>query len=236
MGISQQQAKDAILANPAPVMFVDTCIFLDIVRSPIRDNIDASLPEIARRLVEISRKTPKEVWLVTSETVRAEWIENIADVKLEATREIKKLEQRRRHFLTAAGSANGIQYAYGDAEGALQLENRLELISREFLDECLVITPEDVHSVRAMQRVKQYRPPARRGKSEPKDCEIFEVFLGLCSEIMVAGFQKPMLFTSSNTSDYSGDNAAGITQELGAFNGKFVSNLPWAMAVIDGRA
>jgi len=86
-----------------------------------------------------------------------------------------------------------------------------------------------------MQRVKQYRPPARRGKSEPKDCEIFEVFLGLCSEIRTAGFVSESIFISSNTTDYAGENSVGITQELNEINGKFVSSLPWPKAEVDGR-
>jgi len=236
VGITQQEARDAIVGSPAPILFIDTCIFLDIVRSPVRDNIDANSAQLAQTLCTYAQKTPREVWLVTSATVRAEWLENIPNVKLEVSREIRKLEKRRRHFLSSAAAANSVQYAYGISEGSLQLEARLESISRALLDECLVIAPEDIHLIRAMQRIKQYRPPSRRGKSEPKDCEIFEVFLGLCGEFRTTGFHEKLLFASSNTTDYAGDNAAGIEQELNEVNGKFVDSLPWAVAAIEGRA
>ncbi len=231
--ITQREASAALVSVPCAVLFVDTCILLDIVRAPIRDTINANSAAIAQRLCALSRESPRGVWLVTSETVRDEWLENIADVKLEVAREILKIEKRRKHFLSAAGAANNIQYTYGDSEAAIRLEDRLESISQALLDECLIITPESAHIISAMQRVKQYRPPARRGKSEAKDCEIFEVFLGLCADSRAGGFCGPVLFASSNTTDYAGDNAAGIKKDLGQVNGQHVSNLPWAMALIE---
>ncbi|MDB9453144.1 hypothetical protein PN478_10020 [Dolichospermum circinale CS-534/05] len=39
MFISSTELSEVIISAPAPVLFLDTCIILDIIRSPFRDNI-----------------------------------------------------------------------------------------------------------------------------------------------------------------------------------------------------
>lgn len=227
----------ALLVNsPAPVLFIDTCVFLDIVRAPVRNTINAESAKYAQALCTRSSKTPTSLWLVTSETVQTEWHENITSVKKEVEQEIQRLELKRKHFISAAQAATGSQYQYGQSEIALKLVSQLEATSQALLNTSLVVSPDDAHLINAMRRVKGYRPPAQRGKAEPKDCEIFELFLGLCKDSRAAGITDHFVFASSNTRDYGVSNGGGIQPELNSINARLVHDLAWAVAAIDGRA
>jgi hypothetical protein len=234
--ITYTAACSLLAASPAPVLFVDTCIFLDIVRAPIRELISAESAKFAQNLCARSSGNPRSLWLVTSETAWTEWNENIAEVVNEVEREIRRIESKRKHFISAAQAISNCRYQYGQSEGALNLPSASKISSKRLLDACLVISPDNDHLIKAMNRVKQYVPPARRGKSEAKDCEIFELFLGLCKNSRTAGSADQFVFASSNTKDYGTDNAGGIQAELNCVNAKYVSDLPWAIAAIDGRA
>ncbi len=236
MPISYADACSAISEEPSAILYLDTCVLLDIVRSPVRDSIDSDSAKFARSLIARSNSSPRSLWLVTSATVETEWHENIAGVLEEAEREILKLESRRRHFLSAAKAATDMQYQHGQVESALDLANKLKLVAESLLHACSIITPEDTHLLGAMNRVKQYLPPAKRGKAEPKDCEIYELFLGLCRELRTRGVVSEFVFSSSNTKEYGHDNSGGIQTELASLGAKYASNLAWAEAVLDGRA
>jgi hypothetical protein len=129
-----------------------------------------------------------------------------------------------------------VQYQHGQVESALDLANKLKLVAESLLLACFIVTPEDSHSLGAMNRVKQYLPPAKRGKAEPKDCEIYELFLGLCRDLRTRGVGSNFVFSSSNTKEYGQENSGGVQPELASIGAKYASNLAWAEAVLDGRA
>lgn len=236
MRISYPDACRTILGEPSAILYLDTCILLDIVRSPVRESIDSNSARFAQSLMGRSSSNPRALWLVTSATVEMEWQENIDEVIKEVEREVLKLESRRRHFLSAATAATNTQYQHGQAESALDLVRQLRTVSKSLLDACVIIIPEDAHLLGAMNRVKQCLPPAKRGKAEPKDCEIYELFLGLCRELRTSGMINDFVFLSSNTEEYGQNNSGGIQPELSRVCAKYASNLAWAEAVLDGRA
>lgn len=236
MPISYADVCSAISGEPSAILYLDTCVFLDIVRSPVRENIDSNSARVAQSLIERSSSNPRSLWLTTSETVEMEWSENIDGVLQEVEREVRKLESRRRHFLSAAKAATNAHYQHGQIESGLNLANKLRDVSRSLLDACAIISPEDAHLLKAMNRVKQYFPPAKRGKAEPKDCEIYELFLGLCQELRARGVGNGFVFLSSNTKEYGLENSGGIQPELTSVGARYASNLAWAEAILDGCA
>ncbi|MCS4505609.1 PIN domain-containing protein [Arhodomonas aquaeolei] len=236
MPISYADACSTILGEPSAILYLDTCVFLDIVRSPVRESIDSNSARFAKSLIERTISNPRALWLITSATVAMEWVENIDDVLEEVERETLKLESRRRHFLSAAEEVTGAHYQHGQIESAIDLANKLKFASKSLLDACTIISPEDAHMVGAMNRVKQYLPPAKRGKAEPKDCEIYELFLGLCQDLRAGGIIENFVFCSSNTKEYGSENSGGIEPELTTLSAKYTTKLAWAEAILDGRA
>ena len=235
MPISYADAFSLIWEKPAPIIYLDTCILLDIVRSPIRDNIDSNSAKLAKSLMARSNPNQRTLWLVTSATVEKEWQENIVGVLEETKREVIKLELRRRHFFAAVKSVAYIDYQDGQLErnDILHLLADLKSIAESLLNSCLVIVPEDEHLVSAMNRVKHYVPPASRGKEASKDCEVYELFLGLCKDLQNSSAENKFVFLSSNTKDYGRSNSGGVQPELSKLGAKYATSLAWAEAVID---
>lgn len=65
-----------VLGNPAPVLFLDACIFLDIVRAPLRNK--ASEVQFARVFLGAAQRNPKTVHLLVAPPIETEWNDNIA--------------------------------------------------------------------------------------------------------------------------------------------------------------
>ncbi len=236
MPISYADACSAISADPSALLYIDTCVFLDIIRSAVREDINSLSVKIARSLIDRSNSRSRSLWLVTSATVEMEWYENVAGVLKETEREVLKLESRRRHFLSVANAATNMSYQHGQLESGLDLANKLKTVAESLLNSCIIVIPEDAHLLGAMNRVKKYLPPAKRGKAEPKDCEIYELFLGLCRDLRAYGVERDFVFLSSNTREYGQENAKRMKQELESVGAIYVSDLAWAEAVLDGRA
>ncbi|MGL6434838.1 PIN domain-containing protein [Aeromonas caviae] len=234
MLISYADACSAISGEPLPMLYIDTCIFLDIIRSAVRENINSDSAKFAQSLIARANSNSRSLWLLTSATVEMEWHENVAGVLEETEREILKLESRRRHFLSAADAVTSMRYQHGQVESALDLANKLKSVAETLLQSCAIVIPEDAHLLGAMNRVKQYFPPAKRGKAEPKDCEIYELFLGLCRDLRTRGVESDFVFLSSNTQEYGQKNSGGVQPELTVLGAIYVSNLAWAEVAVNG--
>src|SRR5438874_2706953 len=87
-------------------------------------------------------------------------------------------------------------------------------------------------------RVVDDRPPASKGKSEYKDCEIVEHYLALAKALRAAGFAEPCILVSSNTRDYRvlGPTAdAAFAAELRTAGLSFVTDIVWARSQSGGH-
>lgn len=235
MFLSSEDISQRILEFSAPVIFIDTCIFLDILRSPYRDNIHVDAIASALELIKMSESDPCKVWLLTNEMVHSEWVENIANVKQELEREVKRLEHTREQLVIAANVILEMKPAHGQKMTSLNLHGHLENLSRNFLSHCLIIKQEDSHSVKAIHRIQKCLAPAKKGKPEPKDCVIFEAFLDISEKVRKLGYSKEIYFVTSNSSDYGKANSSFIIEELNRINATLIDNLPWALAVVEGR-
>lgn len=235
MFLPKTEVFSHIVENPAPVIFIDTCVFLDILRSPIRKNISTDIITTTLKLIEMSEKTPREVWLLTNETVHGEWNDHINSIKLELEKEIKSVEIKREKLFLAAKKTLGQTCEYGQKETSINLHCHLESLSRNLLNNCLVMQVEDMHSVRAMQRIRKCLPPARKGKQEAKDCEILEAFLDISKCIRDNDLEHVICFISSNSDDYGKPEQSPIQQDFDSVNTKYVNNLQWALTLIENR-
>ena len=72
-----------ITANPAPVLFLDTCILLDVVRAPLRSKPDEV--RFARLFLASVQKNPKTIHLLVPSPVQPEWDTHIQERVNECT-------------------------------------------------------------------------------------------------------------------------------------------------------
>jgi len=146
--LSSEDISKRIVNSSAPILFIDTCIFLDILRSTFRDNIHV------------------------------------------------------------------------DA-----IISALSLITEQEYNHCAM----------GMQRSIKCLAPAKKGKSEPKDCVIFEAFLDISRRVRKLGYSKEIYFVTSNSNDYGKANNLFVIDELNRIKATLIDNLPWALAVVEGR-
>ena len=66
-----------ITANPAPVLFLDTCILLDVVRTPLRSKPDEV--RFAQLFLTSVQKNPKTIHLLVPSPVQPEWDTHILE-------------------------------------------------------------------------------------------------------------------------------------------------------------
>ena len=110
MTSSLEHVINEIVRSTAPVLFIDTCIYLDVIRSPIRTNISKDTAKWAKILTGKAKE--KVFWLVTCKTIQDEWQDNVSNVVSELDREAKKMETSNLHFHSVLSSIDNEYVKY----------------------------------------------------------------------------------------------------------------------------
>jgi hypothetical protein len=220
--------SDQLAAAALPVLFLDTCILLDVIRA-IKRRYKNCVEHAARLLDTASAATPQCV-VVISHLVRHEWGANEQALLDEATRHLAEIEDQSGHFHDAC-DVFGIVRTFPRANyAALGVADRLHDLSRHLLNCALVVDPDNECSGQAMHRVIHGIPPSKQG-GEAKDCTILEECLAVCRRLHGAGFPRKLVFCTSNTNDYcerSPHLHATLASDFNAVGLHFTTNLPWA--------
>jgi hypothetical protein len=214
-----------------PVLFLDTCIILDVIRSIERGykNCTAAASELLLRATGV----PPSVRLVVSHLVLREWRTHASQLRLDAERDLKVLEERSGHFHDAC-LVFGITVGFNRAEYSRPaLAERLHGLSEKVLLSAVIVDEEDECYRRAVRRVIDKIAPSKKG-GEAKDCTILEEYLAVCRQLRTNGFQKRLLFCTSNTKDYcdklpSSGLASTLATEFATINLDFCTSLEWAV-------
>ncbi len=232
MFASTKDACERIVKLPAPILFLDTCIFLDILRTPYRKNISPDNISSALAISQLADSEPPKIWLITNETVHGELEANIENVKKELTCETEKQEKIHDKFIRCANATFKQNFQHGQKVTQLQLSDHLQSLSNNIMRKCLVIRVEDSHSLGAMDRIRKYLAPASKGKQEAKDCEIFEAFLDVSKKIREGGVTEKIFFITSNTKDYGNPSDSFVKSEFCQISATYVNNLSWALSEV----
>jgi len=188
-----------IVALDAPVLCVDTCTLLDVVRDIARETVVLSDAKAGLALLAAAEGRA-ELVVFMAEQVAIELSSHIDAIIDEALRGLER-------FRSQAQRIHDVATAYG-AQGNLCTEHLDGHVSRaqDILDRwkniASVVPHNDGVSSRAFKRVNEPRTPARRGKESMKDCVIVEAYLELARQLRSAGATKPIVFASSNTKEY----------------------------------
>lgn len=208
----------------APVLLLDTCIFLDVIRDVTRDtvlkhNITAGLDLL------VKAESGEGLFILVAPQVKVELSDNESDVELESSRALAK-------FLDKITKVDDISSEYG-AAGKISVSHLEDYVSRakKILDRWkdisfLVPQSNDVVN-RAFLRVTKSITPARKGKDSMKDCVVTETYLDIARNLRVLGLTAPIVFASSNTKDYCDMNnfAADLEKEFEIYNIQYSPNL-----------
>ncbi|EHJ9993055.1 DUF4935 domain-containing protein [Vibrio parahaemolyticus] len=219
-----------IIAFPKPVLIFDTCSLLDIVRCAGRDNISSDVVSSALDLINSN-----DVWLLASEVVEVEWNNNVNAVEQDLKNKIKNTHKNALMFKESLDRSTLVnKWSYSTHITSYSLESELKKISHDLLNKLTLIKQDEGCVMRATQRVINGDPPSSKGKSEFKDCLIFEHCMEFGKLLKQSGFTNTILFVSSNSSDFGKpyDSNAPLYSAFQSANIKYIGDIKTATNLI----
>jgi hypothetical protein len=229
-------ATAQILAAPAPVLLIDTCSLLDIIRAPKRA---LKLKGCIKNAVELRRRikaAPPECHLAVGSFVPAEWAKHADTIRDELQRHLKSLDEASSHFHDACGHV-GIATGARPSFEPSQLPATLHRLSSDLLKHAIQLDAQDDTNMKAYTRAANNVPPSIKG-GEIKDSTILEECLEVCRNLRKAGFADKLVYCTSNTTDYcqAGNNLhTQILADFSPLDVRFVTSLPWAVSELEVR-
>lgn len=211
MGIPNSEIT-RLVALGAPVVCLDTCSILDVMRDPTRESVR---PHDARAILDLLAKmeTGTELVSLVAEQVHFEFNEHAPRVQGEAEQALKRLQEQLKRI-------DSIAAVFGASTKAdlLHLDPHVAR-ARAVVDRIIAASTSapaapDIAS-RALTRLNQARTPARKGKDSMKDCVVVETYLDAVAKLRAGGLMSKVVFTSSNTKDYAGETGVRLRPDLG---------------------
>jgi hypothetical protein len=191
----------------APVVFLDTCVLLDVVRAPRRNA--AGNVEAATELLRGATRNPPTVYLVIACPTPTEWRNHIDEVVQECENAVNSVDA-----VSASCTFVGLS-ALGPLPADLPtLPDRLKVLSRSLLDASILLDKDSDALNRAIDRIINAVKPARRGGQGAKDAVILEHAVSLVDALLVGGFAGSRAFVSSNTDDFATPKTTAIHPDI----------------------
>jgi len=192
---------EKVVQMGVPVLLLDTCTALDVLRDITRKTVQLHNLQAAMRLLTAAELLPKpELVLVMAEQVTAELADNRDQVEAEARDALDKFHEQAQRVAAVAtlfGAVGTVATAHlrdhvPRAKEVLRRWETVSLLARQGSDT----------KGRAMTRVVSAVPPSRRGKESAKDCLVVETYLETAAQLRAAQFKSKIVLGSSNTDDY----------------------------------
>jgi PIN domain len=227
--ISSAEVARRIIVAPAPVLLIDTCALLDLMRDPRRDTFSSDQVRAAHRLLGKVEERPRSLWLPIVRQVLLELDDNKQPVKIEAENAIKNLQE-------TIERVQGLFAAHGIVTSAIspkladsQFPETTATVVEKFVSSALHITTPRGAERSAFSRIAQNIAPSKKGK-QAKDCLVFESYLMVAAHLREGGFGGSIVFLTTNKNDYSHmPNAAvphpDLANDLAALNISYAANL-----------
>ncbi|WP_210521289.1 PIN domain-containing protein [Hymenobacter terricola] len=224
------EAVAACNAAPAPIVFIDTCALLDLIRyigrepaqaktSVLQTTAKGSQPATAQgiqtalRLLQASRQATGATHLIIHELVPVEWRDNVGKTKSIVDGEIQNANM----LVARLNDIGKLNPAYESTSfhlsDGLSVIAQLEGLGEELQRGSKLVAGDRDCEYRAYQRSLRSEAPASKDKSELKDCTIIEHYLEVATHLSDAC--RPRYFVSSNKNDY-GDNEMKLRAPLAA--------------------
>jgi len=221
-----------LLADPRPVLCLDTCNFLDVITTGNRGLTD--LITVNRKLAEIVVTAPERVQLVVTSLAIREWHQRRDGVREEATKWLKTLDRQivevHKAWERLGQPLPTAARAYYDEA----LVNQLTTLAESLIRGSAVLMENTDCVMRAVHRVKLKKRPSHN--KEIKDSIHLEHYLELSRQLHAGNLGRPVLFTSTNSSDFWQDKNTPehphveLADDFGAAHLHFFGRLPLALS------
>lgn len=190
---------DAVVARGAPVLLVDTCVLLDIIRDVTRKDVQAH-HLIAAAALLTAAENGNDLTVIVADQVRTELAENQHSVEQEARSGLTKFQDQVKRINQVAaqfGAATTI-----DTTCLADHVARTVAVLQRWTQVAIAAPAGAEVAGRAMHRVLRAVTPSRKGKESAKDCVVVESYLEVACALRAAGFTGRIVFASSNTDEY----------------------------------
>jgi PIN domain len=218
-----------------PVLCLDTCSLLDMIRDPCRDTSQPHDAVAAMSLLQALEIGPRLVGLLADQ-VQVELDNHLAEVVAEAQRGLQRLRvhvTRVDGLVSAFGAAVNTDLSPWDHH-VTNASNAVQ----QWIQASTVAPQSAAVQNRAFSRVMHAQAPARKGKDSLQDCVVLETYLEVVSELRRDGLTATVVFLSSNTNDYSESPTKksqlhpGLVQEFAALNIQYATGHGMAKALL----
>ena len=194
-----------------PVLCLDTCVVLDILRDPARKDVRVHEHEASLALLSAAQSGTAFETLV-AEQVSREFQDNVEQVQQDARRSIGALTRQ-------IGKLNTLVALHGtlrpiDLGHWKDHDQRSRNAAERWLQVGTTVQQTTNTVPNAFLRLNQARTPARRGKQSMKDCVILETYLEHIRSLRAKGRTATAVFVSSNTGDYATDDRTTIRNDI----------------------
>ncbi|MBA4318784.1 MAG: hypothetical protein C0412_10325 [Flavobacterium sp.] len=223
------EAIPIIKSMNSPVLLMDTCSLVDLIRAPFRSNIKLSHIFGARKALEELRC--QKLCCVLTSTVENELNDHLKDTGIELERHVRKIEIDITKIIEVMENLD-IRFDL-NVQGLSQarIPEHLNALTNEFLKEAIILDRDKECGERAHTRVERNQAPSKRGKSESKDCLIIEHYLKLVNELRNEGFAQKIVFLTSNYQDFGQPPTplAPIDNQFKKLSILYCNNFAWAL-------
>lgn len=237
---SMLELADHVIEKDLPLLFLDTCALLDIIRAPFRhDKAEDAIQTISGAVQLVDRQD--EFVLAISSIISDEFHANRSKVAGELTKHCRSLIDGmtmidgllailglQAHRLSPDDSMLKFESRLGEL--MLKLESRLGKLADQLLANAMKFDQEDAIKLKAFDRLAARIPPGHRG-DQGKDCLVFEELLEFSRLAREKNHRGKIVFCTSNTKDYCtfrSDAHPEIVSELDPVNVTFTTKLSWA--------
>lgn len=190
---------EAIAQANVPVLLPDTCILLDLLRSPRRENVDGNAM-LAGQAIRGGVVESGAIGCVVAEQVRNELNENLPTVREDTHSALRNLRDeiaRIDKWSEALGQESQTQIGH-----FLTRVPVAEAVMTDILRAAVTHATTPDLTYRAMTRVTQRRTPSKLGKDSTKDCVVVESYLEVATSLRNLGHTGAIVFASSNTKEF----------------------------------
>ncbi len=155
-----------LLAAALPVLFIDTCSLVDVIRAPIRHDKIQGCVESAAELLQRATSAPPQCVLVAASFVPGEWLAHAAPTTDDLKKYLARLDNQAACFHDACGVV-GITPRFGrPTYQGVGLADRLHDLSKQLLDCALHLHPQNETNLRAFARAATKTPTLAKGRRD----------------------------------------------------------------------